>query len=60
MLGAPGLDLVIQVEFHKSRIKGENHLSQLVGHSAFDAVQTVVGFLGCECMLLGHVEALSN
>lgn len=56
----PELHLVTQVRFHRSRVERENHFSQLAGHSAYDAVLTLVGFLLHECTLLGNAEPLSN
>ncbi|PKU42653.1 hypothetical protein llap_7045 [Limosa lapponica baueri] len=60
MLGAPGLDTVRQVRSQESRVEGQNHLPRPVGHAAFDAAQDMVGFLGCRCALLAHVELLIN
>jgi len=58
MLGAPELDAVLQVGSHKSGVKGQNHLSQPVGHVSLDAAQDMVGFLGCKHTLPAHVELL--
>ncbi|PKU41108.1 hypothetical protein llap_8578 [Limosa lapponica baueri] len=43
---------------HESREEEKNHLSRPAGHASFDAGQDVVGFLGCQCTLLAHVEVL--
>lgn len=37
VLGAPDLDMVLQVGSHKSRIEGKNLLSRVAGHFSFDA-----------------------
>jgi len=58
MLGAPELDSVLQVGSHKSRVKGQNHLSRPAGHASLDAAQDTVGFLGCKRTLPAHVEFL--
>ena len=56
MLGAPELDAVFQVGSQQSRVEGQNYFPQLAGHASFDAVQDTAGLLGCECMLLAHVQ----
>jgi len=58
MLGAPELDAVFQVGSHKSGLKGQNHLPRPAGYASLDAAQVTVGFLGCKCTLLAHVELL--
>ncbi|KAK4829762.1 hypothetical protein QYF61_006486 [Mycteria americana] len=58
MLGAPELDTVLQVGWHKSRVEGENHHPRPAGHASFDAAQDTVDFLGCKRTLLSHVELL--
>jgi len=58
VLRAPGLDTVLQVGFHQSRVEWQTHLSRPAGHTAFDAAQDTVGLLGCKCTLLGYVELL--
>lgn len=58
VLGTPELDTVLHVGSHKSRIEGKNPLSQVAGHFSFDVAQDTVGFLGCRCTLLSHVELL--
>ncbi|GAB0205260.1 hypothetical protein GRJ2_002991600 [Grus japonensis] len=60
VLGTPDLDTVLQVESHKSRVEGQNHLPRPAGHTSFDAAQDTVGFLGCKRTLLAHVELLIN
>ncbi|KAK4806791.1 hypothetical protein QYF61_005587 [Mycteria americana] len=56
VLRAPELDAVLQVGSHQSRIEGQNHLPQPVGHASFDAAQDKIGLLGCERTLLAHVQ----
>jgi len=58
MLRAPELDAGLQVGSHQSGGEGQDHLSCPAGHAAFDAVQDMVGFLGCKCTLTDHVELL--
>lgn len=36
MLGAPNLDVALQVGSHKSEVEGENHLP--AGHAAFENI----------------------
>ena len=56
MLGAPDLDVGLQVGPHKGRAEGDNHLPPPAAHSSLDAAQDAVGLLGCMCSLLAHVE----
>ncbi|KAK4818015.1 hypothetical protein QYF61_004128 [Mycteria americana] len=56
VLRTPELDAVLQVGSHQSRAEGQNHLPRPAGHAAFDAAQGTVGFLGCQCTLLAHVQ----
>ena len=49
VLGPPELDAVLQVGSHKSGVEGQDHLPRPAGHTAFDAAQDTVGFLGCKC-----------
>jgi len=58
MLGAPELDAILQVGSHESRVKGRNPLPRPTGHPSLDAAHDTVGFLGCRCTLLAHVELL--
>ncbi|KAK4828770.1 hypothetical protein QYF61_000795 [Mycteria americana] len=60
MLGAPEVNVVLQVGSHESGVEGENHLPRPAGHASFDAAQDTVGLLGCKRMLPGHVELLIN
>ena len=53
MLGAPGLDTVLQMGPHKGRAEEDNHPA---GHLSFDAVQDTVGLLGHKHTLLAHVK----
>lgn len=39
-----------------TRAEGQNHLPQPDGHAAFDGAQGAVGFLGCKCTVLAHVQ----
>ncbi|KAK4818202.1 hypothetical protein QYF61_008586 [Mycteria americana] len=56
VLRAPELDALLHVRSHQSRVKGQNHLPRPAGHASFDAAQDAVGFLGCKCTLLAHVQ----
>ncbi|KAK4811172.1 hypothetical protein QYF61_019803 [Mycteria americana] len=56
VLGTPKLDAVLQVGSQESGVEGENHLPRPAGHASFDAAQDTIGFLGCECTLLAHVQ----
>jgi len=60
VLRAPELGSGLQVESHQSGVGRQSHLPGRAGYAAFDAAQDMVGLLGCECMLLGHVELLIN
>jgi len=42
----------------QSGAKGQNPLPQPAGHTAGDAAQGMVGFLGCEHTFLGHAELI--
>jgi len=44
----------------QSGVEVKNHLPQPAGLSSLYATQDMVGFLGCKCILLGHVELLIN
>jgi len=56
VLGAPGLDTVLQLRPHKGRIEGANPLPLPADHPAVDAAQNTVGFLGCKSTLLAHAQ----
>ena len=45
VLGAQGLDGVLQMGPHEGRIEKDNHIPLLAGHPSFGAVQDTVGFL---------------
>lgn len=45
---------------HEIRLEGWNSLPQPAGHAAFDVAQDMIGFLGCNHPLPGHVELLIN
>ena len=60
MLGFSELNTVLQVGSHESGVEGKNQLPRPAGHASFDAAQDMIGFLGCECTLPGHVELLAN
>jgi len=60
VLRAPELDTELQVRSHQSRAEGQNPLPCPAGHPSLDAAQDMVGLLGCECTLPGHVELLIN
>ena len=56
VLGAPGLDTVLQMGPHNSWVEGDNHLPLPAGHSSFNAAQNTVGLPGCKRALLAHVQ----
>jgi len=56
VLGAPELDVGLQVGSHQSRVEGQNSLPQPAGHASLDAVQDTVGLLGCERTLVACVQ----
>lgn len=58
MLRAPDLDAAFHVRSQKSRAERENHFPHPAAHISPDAAQDEVGFLDCECTLLGYVEPL--
>jgi len=45
LLGASGLDVVLQMQPHEGRVEGDSHLPYSAGHPSFDAVsvRTVQG-----------------
>lgn len=55
MLGSPELYSALQVGSGESKVEGQNHIPQSVGH-IFDAAQNVIGFLGCKCTFLAHIQ----
>jgi len=59
VLRTPHLDAVLQVSPH-SRVEGQDCLPRPADHTAFDAGQDIVGFLGCEGTLLAHVQLPST
>ena len=56
VLEAPGLDAVLQMGPHKSRVEGNNNVPLPAGHPFFNAAQNTVGLLGCKCTLLAYVQ----
>ena len=58
MLGAPGLDAVLQMGPQKSQVEGDNHLPLPAGHPFFNAAQNTVGFLGCKHTQLAHAQCI--
>jgi len=60
MLGAPEMNVVLQVGPHESRVEGQNHLPQPDGHTSLDATQDTVGLLDCQHTLLAHAESFIN
>jgi len=54
------MDARLQVRFHQSRVEGQNHLPRPADHTSLDAAQDMVGLLGCERTLLGHIQLLIN
>ncbi|KAK4815415.1 hypothetical protein QYF61_001403 [Mycteria americana] len=41
---------------YQEGVEGQNHPPRPAGHASSDAAQDTVGFLGCECTLLAHVQ----
>jgi len=41
---------------HQCRLEGQDHLPWPAVHTSFDAAQDMAGFLGCESILLAHVQ----
>ena len=59
VLRAPELDAGLHVGSHaQSRAEGQNRLPQPAAHASFDAAQDTAGLLGCEHLLMGHVDLL--
>jgi len=56
LLGAPGLDVVVQMGPHEVRAEGDNHLLHPAGHPSVDAAQDTVGLPGYECILYTVVQ----
>jgi len=54
-LGAPGLDVVLQVGPHKCRLEENNHLPCSPGHPSADAAQDTVSLLDSKSTPLAHV-----
>jgi len=42
----PHLNAVLQVRPHQCRVERQDHLPLPTGHTFFDAIQDMVGFLG--------------
>jgi len=55
VLGAPGLDTVLQMGPYNGKAEGDNHLLHPAGHFSFDAAQDAVGLLSCRHTLPAHV-----
>lgn len=60
LLQTPELDAVPKVGSSKTGIEGEDGPPLPAGHTALDAAQDLICFMGCECTLLGHVMLLVN
>ena len=58
VLGAPGLDAVLQMGPHKSGAEGDNHLPLRAGHLFLNAAQNTVGLPGRKRTMLAHVQLL--
>ena len=58
LLGAPGLDAVLQRGPQKSQIEGDDHLPLPAGHPLFNAAQNTIGLLGLKHTLLAHFQLL--
>ena len=56
VLGAPGLETVLQMGLHKSWVEGDNHLPLPAGLSSSNAAQEIVGIPGCKRTLLAHIQ----
>ena len=56
VLRTPHLDALSKVRPHQHAADGQDRLPRPAGHTSFDAVQDMVGFLGCEGTLLAHVQ----
>ena len=54
VLRAPELNAGLQGRSHQSRVEGQNNFPQPAGHTSFDAVQDMIGFLGCKHTLLAR------
>jgi len=58
VLGAPGLDPVLQLGPHNVRAERDKHLPLPAGHPSLDAAQDTAGLLDCKCTLLAPVDFL--
>ena len=58
VLGTLGLDAVLWMGPHESRVEGDKHLPLPAGHPFFNAAQHTVGLPGCKHTLLAHVQLL--
>jgi len=56
----PELHAVLRGWFLKRGAEGENLLPCPTRHAAGDAVQGMLGFLGCKHTLLGHVSSVTH
>lgn len=48
-------DAELWVWYVQRKVEGQNHFPCLADHTAWDADQDTVGFLGCRHTFLGHV-----
>lgn len=53
VLGAPGLDAVLQVGPHEGRREEDNYVPHPAGQALFDAAQDTVSLLRCKHVLQG-------
>ena len=60
VLRAPELDARLPGTSHQSGAEGHNPLPRSAAHAAGDAAQGLVGLLGCEYTLPGHIEFMVN
>jgi len=57
VLGAPGVDTVLQMGSHKGRVEGDNHnpLPCCAGHPSQDAAQDTVGLPCLAYIIFQHL-----
>lgn len=57
---SPNLNTVFRVQPHQRQVLGENNLSSPADYSISDKSKDAIGFLGCLCTLLAHVQSAVN
>lgn len=50
------LENILKKEVELLKANNNNHVTQPAGHVSLDADHDAVGFLGCKCTLLSHIE----